>query len=530
MSSVTLLSLTVSRSLFTEVIMETILLSIAVWLTHFLTASSLYFNTPPPSTLRSYTESIFTAEATTEPNQELGIPLNTTDLSPPVTATQDRTITPALTLETQTHASLTQNVTPTEETTSVSPESQNDTIDAVKTTDGESSTVTFHTNTSLTATSFQRLTSPTEDKNETGRGSSAHNTSYSNDRQTADIWNATTVRQLTSEPLNSVQTVAWKEWTVNDTTEADEENDEMSSTQATFANSDKDTGTTGSYGVTTGHMVLMHTEEHYTTPHATSATTENNLTTSQNTDMPVTVDYTDDMNITDAPGNLSLTPVMKNGRRGEDIEVNESTTQNTNLTAHAGKENTTPSVTLDTPSNHNNSSNVTLDSNINATSNLTRDTTNGLLPECFNANSKQTQQSKLACFITLWTLAMTASVFLGISIFLWVRLSVSKKRLKIRGGGQGEKGGQKEEKESLWADPKASVQERVEFWYVTGSTLEADRKERGKRREERFKWKKEEQNSESELWMQPRVTEDDISEFWHANRRMKEERTRIGYF
>ncbi|KAI7803005.1 uncharacterized protein si:ch73-248e21.5 [Triplophysa rosa] len=524
--------------------METILLSIAVLLAHFLTVSSLYFNTPPPSTLRSYTESIFTTEETTETNQELGIPLNSKDLSPPVMTTQDSTITTAFTIETQTHASLTQNVTPTEETTSVSPESQNDTIDAVKIADGESNTVMIHTNTSLTATatSSARLTAQKEDKNETGRGSSAHNTSYNNDRQTADIWNATTVKQLTSEPFNSVQTVAWKEWTVNDTMKADEENDEMSSTQATFANSDKDSGTTGSYSLTTGHMVLMHTEEHYTTPNTTdttSAAIENNWIISQNTDMPITAAYTtlDGMNITDAPENQSLTPNIKSGRRGEDIEVNESTTQNrvTNFTAHTGKENTTPLVTLDTSSdttNNNKSSiiaNVTPDNNTNATSIIT-DPKNSLLPECFNTNSKQTQQSKLVCFITLWALAMTASVFLGIIIFLYVRLSILKKRVKIR-GGQGEKGGQKEEKESLWADPKASVQERVEFWYINGSTLEADRKERGKRREERVKGKKEEQNkSESELWIQPIVTEDDITEFWHANRRMKEDRTRMRHF
>lgn len=529
--------------------METILLSIAVWLTHFLTVSTLYFNTPPPSTMRSYTETIFSTEETTEIIQELEIPLNSTDLSPPVTTTQDSMMTTALTIETQTHASLTQNVTPTEETTSVGPESQNDTIDAVKAADGESNTVTIHTNTSLTATttSSARLTAQMEDKNKTGRGASAHNMSYNNDRQTEDIWNATTVKQLTSEPFNSVQTVSWTEWTVNDTMKAVEENDEMSSTQETFANSDKDSGTTGSNGLTTGHMVLMHTEEHYTTPNitpnttdTTSATIGNIWITSQNTDIPITADYTtsDGMNMTDAPKNQSLTPYIKSGRRGEDIEVNESTTQNrvTNFTAQTRKENTTPLVTLDTSSdttNNNKSSiiaNVTPDNNTNGTLVIT-DPKNSLLPECFITNSKQTQQSKLVCFITLWTLAMVASVFLGIIIFLYVRLSILKKRGKIRGGGQGEKGGQKEEKESLWADPKASVQERVEFWYVNGSTLEADRKERGKRREERVKGKKVEQNRcESELWIQPVVTEDDITEFWHANRKMKEDRTQMRYF
>lgn len=525
--------------------METILLSIAVWHTHFLTASSLYFNTPPSSSPGYYTESIFTTEATTETNQELTIPINTTDLAPPVTTTRDSTIK-TLTNDAQTHESLSHSVIPTEETTPVhelnsSTESQNDTIDAAKTTDSDR--VMFHTNTSLTstATSFARLTPQKEDKNETGRGSSAHNTSYNNDSQTADIWNATTVKQPTSEPFKSEQTVSWKEWTVNDTTKSDEEIYEMSSTQAAFANSNEDTerteGTTGSYGLTTEHMVLMHTEEHYTTPNTTDTTSaiiENNWITSRNVDTPMTTtDYTtlDGMNITNAPENQSSTPgiVTKSGRRREESEVNESTTHNI-----VTKENRTPSVTFDTTNNINSSivTNFITDRNINATSIIT-DTKNNVFPECFNTNSKQThfQQSKLVCFITLWILAMTASIFLGITIFLWVQLSVLKKRMKMNGGGQVEKGGQKMEKESLWAEPKASVQERVEFWYVTGSTLEADRKERGKRKEERVKRKKEEQDkSENELWIQPRVTEDDITEFWYANRRMKEERTRMGYF
>ncbi len=85
------------------------------------------------------------------------------------------------------------------------------------------------------------------------------------------------------------------------------------------------------------------------------------------------------------------------------------------------------------------------------------------------------------------------------------------------------KGGKTCEKESLWADPKASVQDRVEFWYVNGSTLEADRKEKDRRRRKRRG--REQDNEENSLWIQPKVTVDDITEFWYANRRMKEERT-----
>ncbi|KAG1968050.1 putative threonine-rich GPI-anchored glycoprotein-like [Pimephales promelas] len=115
---------------------------------------------------------------------------------------------------------------------------------------------------------------------------------------------------------------------------------------------------------------------------------------------------------------------------------------------------------------------------------------------------------------------MIATIFLGITIFLWVRLSVSKKKRKQR-----EKGGQTCEKESLWADPKASVQERVEFWYVNGSTMEADRKQKDRKRQERMKRRGQEQDrKENGLWIQPKVTVDDITEFWYANRRIKEER------
>ncbi len=63
----------------------------------------------------------------------------------------------------------------------------------------------------------------------------------------------------------------------------------------------------------------------------------------------------------------------------------------------------------------------------------------------------------------------------------------------------------------------------MEFWYVNGSTLEAGRKEKDRRRMKRRG--REQDNEENSLWIQPRVTVDDITEFWYANRRTKDERT-----
>nr|XP_055049814.1 mucin-16 [Misgurnus anguillicaudatus] len=579
--------------------MQMTLLSITVWLTHFLKASSFNYNTPTADTQRNYTEAIQITGATTKTN------MHTTALSPPVTTTQDNTIitttTTDLTGEAQTHASSTLNEISTEETVPMH-QSQNDFMDTANTTDGDRNTLMFQTDTTVSL----KFTPQKDDQNETGRRSSAHNTSYDHEysslgsvtqTQTEGIWSTTPDKQPTSEPLNSAQTASWKDWTAesNATTKVYEEHYEMSSTQAAFANSNEESttqGTTGSDGLMTEHRVQTHREEHFNTTDTTSATPtiDSNFITSQNSDVPMTT-ILHTLNITETAENHSLTPVneMKSGGRWtgqsstEDSGINESTTQYgvTNSTAYIGSENRTL-VTLDTPNDTtdiNNSSIiaeivtdinedsginesttqysvtnstvytgsenrtlVTLDTpsdttdinnssiiaevvtDINVTS-IKTDTKNRHWPECFDANSKQTLQSKLVCFITLWTLAITATVFLGISIFLWVRISVEKKKMTISGRRQVEKGGPGE-RESLWADPKTSVQERVEFWYVNGSTLEADRKERGRKREERMKRKKQEQNqNENELWIQPRVTVDDITDFWYANRRIKEERT-----
>ncbi|KAK9977732.1 hypothetical protein ABG768_019531 [Culter alburnus] len=239
--------------------------------------------------------------------------------------------------------------------------------------------------------------------------------------------------------------------------------------------------------------------------------------TSQISDIPMnTTDYTteQDPTVTDAPEYHTSVG-----------GVNHSTIQQnrfTNSTAHTGRENITGTDTPGGTTTYNNNSSIITDVLTDATTNETNktDTESKVWPKCLNPESKS-RQSRLVCFITVWALAMTATIFLGITIFLWVRLTVFKKKMMRR-----EKGGQKGEKESLWADPKASVQERVEFWYVNGSTMEADKKQKDRKRQERMKKRGQQwDNEENGLWIQPRVTVDDITEFWYANRRLKEDRT-----
>ncbi|XP_052409078.1 mucin-5AC [Carassius gibelio] len=261
----------------------------------------------------------------------------------------------------------------------------------------------------------------------------------------------------------------------------------------------------------------------------TTATVSNNRSTPQNTDIPSTTpSYTTAQGyptVTDAPEDHTSTSGDPLSLNSTHLKINSthSTTQGdiyrfTNPTETTGRENRTePDTPGGTPTNINVS--VTTDNSLNATnySSNTNDTENKARPPCLSPTQENhSWPSKLVCFLILWTLAMTASIFLGITIFLWVRLSVSKKKMKRR-----VKGGETCEKKSLWADPKASVQDRVEFWYVNGSTLEADRKDRRRRRTRG----REQDTEENSLWIQPRVTVEDITEFWYANRRTKEERT-----
>ncbi|KAL1278205.1 hypothetical protein QQF64_024878 [Cirrhinus molitorella] len=367
------------------------------------------------------------------------------------------------------------------------------------------------------STNFGRLTPQRDDSNETGTTASV---SYNYDGHTVQ----------TTDTFDNISTVPWRHSTENEDvrTKAGEGNYETYSTQATFANMTEESrgtrGTEGSYTFTSEHI-----EEHYNTSANTidvsvaTATASNEWSTLQSTDIPLTTTgYTtaQDLMVTDAPENYTSTGGVINST------AQQNTHGFTNSTTPTGRENRTRT---DTPSGTTTNINISIitdvitDNSLNATTIRTNktDTEDKVRPTCLNSSPEpRSRQSMLVCFITLWTLAMTATIFLGISIFLWVRLSAFKKKMKGRG-----KGGRASEKESLWADPKASVQDRVEFWYVNGSTLEADRKEKDKKRHERMKKRgREQDNEENSLWIQPRVTVDDITEFWYANRRTREER------
>lgn len=156
--------------------------------------------------------------------------------------------------------------------------------------------------------------------------------------------------------------------------------------------------------------------------------------------------------------------------------------------------------------------------------------------DCFtkDSSSQPRRFSKLVCFFTLWTLGMIASIFLGLTVFLWVRLSVRKKRARLRGQGWKDRKGQRpaaKEKESLWAELDSSAEERVESWYTDGATVE-ENKTRNRLRQMRMRKTGERQvETEEDMWIQPTVTLKDITEFWYANgrvRRDEETQQRMG--
>ncbi|KAI5096999.1 hypothetical protein C0J45_12308 [Silurus meridionalis] len=137
--------------------------------------------------------------------------------------------------------------------------------------------------------------------------------------------------------------------------------------------------------------------------------------------------------------------------------------------------------------------------------------------------------SKRVCFITMWALGMVTSLFLGLSVFLWVHLSVKKKRARL-GGGWRERHGQGvavKEKKSLWAEPDSSTEDRVEFWYSNKTTTDGDRRRYGVGHARTRKNGEREAATEEEMWIQPKVTLKDITDFWHGNGRVRrDEETR----
>ncbi|KAL4658330.1 Tetraspanin-4-like [Arapaima gigas] len=133
-------------------------------------------------------------------------------------------------------------------------------------------------------------------------------------------------------------------------------------------------------------------------------------------------------------------------------------------------------------------------------------------PECGKREVKllpMSNSTKLFCFVTLWTLGVTASVFFGITVFLWVRLSVQREK-RQRTEAVSDQG-------ALWTQPGETLEERVEFWYANRSLVAPEQSQRSPQPPG-----DEQRRTESEtLWIQPRVTLKDITEFWYANRRTR---------
>ncbi|XP_045066791.1 A-agglutinin anchorage subunit [Coregonus clupeaformis] len=158
-------------------------------------------------------------------------------------------------------------------------------------------------------------------------------------------------------------------------------------------------------------------------------------------------------------------------------------------------------------------------------------------PECGEADERSPSllpgSTRLVCFIVLWALGLTALVFLGLTVFLWVRLSVQRVReRRVRRGGEKVSG---VDLENLWVDQMSSVEERVEFWYANGSTMGPDHKrsERGRERErdrvkerERREQQRQKGRECDNLWTQPKVTLEDITDFWYTNGRAIPEETK----
>ncbi|XP_028843642.1 putative uncharacterized protein DDB_G0282129 [Denticeps clupeoides] len=146
-------------------------------------------------------------------------------------------------------------------------------------------------------------------------------------------------------------------------------------------------------------------------------------------------------------------------------------------------------------------------------------------------HSTSPPSTKLLCFITLWILGVTASAFMGLTVFLWVRLTVMRERVKEKRETWGEPENV-EQTQSLWTNHKASVQERVEFWYsnnmetmVANQSSENSNQQKGQRKQnQKGSWKKS-RNANRNLWTQPKVTMQDISEFWYTNGRTPLDRT-----
>nr|XP_023654160.1 uncharacterized protein LOC111836812 [Paramormyrops kingsleyae] len=126
------------------------------------------------------------------------------------------------------------------------------------------------------------------------------------------------------------------------------------------------------------------------------------------------------------------------------------------------------------------------------------------------------RSAKLGCLIILWVLSMTASVFFGLTVFLWVRLSFLRSRKRPRqsqcGSGECDVG-------VLWTQPRASIEERVEIWYANGSSSSPQSRE-GMRRKDRDH-ERQKRRQAGEIWERPRITPEDLQEFWADRGRIR---------
>ncbi|KAJ8251099.1 hypothetical protein GJAV_G00217240 [Gymnothorax javanicus] len=149
-------------------------------------------------------------------------------------------------------------------------------------------------------------------------------------------------------------------------------------------------------------------------------------------------------------------------------------------------------------------------------------------PKCVEgANAvNPTRNRKLICFITLWALGVTAALFFGLTVFLWIRLSVQAKRRRRRTGGWGDEemgGVELQEEKSLWLRPEGTVAERVEFWYANGSSGLEGGAGNQRRDSRRGNERRGEERPAGDLWVQPKVTLEEITEFWYTHGRTKQD-------
>ncbi|GAA6088013.1 mucin-5AC isoform X1 [Tachysurus ichikawai] len=246
------------------------------------------------------------------------------------------------------------------------------------------------------------------------------------------------------------------------------------------------------------------TETHAGTPGTINTT----ATSGHSTQVPSRQHSTEESNFTENTEEplVSTTKMMdwKTQENTEDLTTTQVTVYD-DITNTTWRDGAWPTNTQDTWS-----TNSTMLKNISISETETPIWTN-----CFShgSSSRPRRVSNLACFITLWTLGMIASIFLGLTVFLWVRLSIVRKTASRRGW----RDRTAKEKESLWAEPDSSNKERVEFWYAKGATVEEDKR---KNRARRVRTRKDEEE-DMDMWIQPKVTMKDITEFWYTNGRVR---------